>query len=178
VSLSPKAQSLYKLQSYDGRAGIDGVAVHALRRFRDEGGALTELLRLESGGASGLAGFRPVQVNYSCLQPGRIKALHVHLRQTDVWFVPPEDRVLVVVVDVRAGSPTEGGTLRLLLGDGESALLRIPPGVAHGMRNVGDRPARVLYFTDRLFSVDPTECDEGRLPWDLVGREVWEPPID
>jgi dTDP-4-dehydrorhamnose 3,5-epimerase len=178
VSLSPKASSLYKLQSYAGRPAIAGVVWHALRRFHDDGGALTELVRLTAEGAAGIDGFRPVQVNYSCLQPGAIKGLHVHLRQTDVWFVPPEDRVLAVLVDVRAGSASEGQRMRAVLGDGESALLRIPPGVAHGLRNLGVQPARILYFTDRFFSAEPDECDEGRLPWDLVGREVWDVAIE
>ena len=59
-------------------------------------------------------------------------------------------------------------------GDGHPALLRIPPGVAHGCRNLGAEPARLLYFTDLQFSADPDRSDEGRLPWDFVGRDVWD----
>jgi dTDP-4-dehydrorhamnose 3,5-epimerase len=125
---------------------------------------------------SGLAGFEPAQLNYSTLQPGAIKAFHVHRRQTDVWFVPPEDRVLLILVDVREGSPTEGQESRWVLGDGRAALVRIPPGVAHGCRNLGTQLARILYLTDLEFDPDPQRCDEGRLPWDYVGGEVWELP--
>ena len=123
-----------------------------------------------------LAGFEPVQVNYSSLQPGVIKAFHVHRRQTDVWFVPPEDRVLLLLVDVREGTSSAGQRQRMILGDGRPALVRIPPGVAHGCRNIGPDVARIVYFTDLAFSADPANCDEGRLPWDLVGAEVWETP--
>jgi dTDP-4-dehydrorhamnose 3,5-epimerase len=135
---------------------------------------MTELLRLERGAPKGLAGFDLAQVNYSTLEPGVAKAFHVHRRQTDVWFVAPEDRVLLVLVDVRAGSPSEKRQVRVLLGDGDASLVRIPPGVAHGCRNLGTKPARLLYFTDVHFSPEPGTCDEGRLPWDFLGAEVWE----
>jgi dTDP-4-dehydrorhamnose 3,5-epimerase len=82
--------------------------------------------------------------------------------------------MLVVLIDVRQGSPTEGARLRLMLGDGASRLLRIPPGVAHGVRNLGTAVGRIIYFTDLHFSAEPSACDEGRLPWDFAGPEVWE----
>jgi hypothetical protein len=30
-------------------------------------------------------------------------------------------------------------------------------------------------MTDMHFSAEPAATDEGRLPWDLVGAEIWEP---
>jgi dTDP-4-dehydrorhamnose 3,5-epimerase len=79
-----------------------------------------------------------------------------------------------VLIDARRGSATEGVRMRLMLGDGASRLLRIPPGVAHGVRNLGTRPGRIVYLTDLHFSAEPSSCDEGRLPWDFAGAEVWE----
>jgi dTDP-4-dehydrorhamnose 3,5-epimerase-like enzyme len=64
--------------------------------------------------------------------------------------------------------------MRFMLGNGASRLLRIPPGVAHGARNLDVRPGRIIYFVDVRFSPEPAECDEGRLPWDFLGPEVWE----
>jgi dTDP-4-dehydrorhamnose 3,5-epimerase len=167
---------VYRVQDYGRGPTIEGFRTIELRRFNDDGGSMMELLRLTGSGSEppGLAGFRPAQVNYSCLQPGVTKAFHLHRKQTDVWFVPPEDRLLLVLVDLRAGSETEGNHLRLMLGDSRAALVRIPPGVAHGCRNLGSQPARIVYFSDRLFSSEPPECDEGRIPWDYLGREVWD----
>ena len=122
-----------------------------------------------------MAGFDVRQVNYSEIEPGIIKAFHVHARQTDVWYTPPSDRLLVVLVDVRQGSATEGVVRRIMLGAGVSRLLRIPPGVAHGVRNLGTATGHIIYFVDQHFSADPAGCDEGRLPWDYVGAEIWEP---
>jgi hypothetical protein len=33
-------------------------------------------------------------------------------------------------------------------------------------------------MTDVRFSPEPAATDEGRLPWDLVGAQVWEPAKD
>jgi dTDP-4-dehydrorhamnose 3,5-epimerase len=174
MNLSPNAKRAFAVQSYGTAPTIDGVQLIDLKRHHDDGGAMTELGRLVNGGHEGVAGFTVRQVNYSELEPAAIKAFHLHLRQTDVWFVPPSDRVLVVLVDVREGSATNGTRMRLMLGSGTSRLLRIPPGVAHGARNLGTAMGRIIYFTDVQFSADPALCDEGRLPWDFVGASIWE----
>jgi dTDP-4-dehydrorhamnose 3,5-epimerase len=174
MDISPDAKRVFQLQAYGPTTTIEGVTLVTLARHADDGGSLTELARLADGRAEGLDGFSVRQVNYSELAPGTIKAFHLHVRQTDVWYVPPGDRMLIVLLDVRQGSPTEGARLRVVLGDGVSRLLRIPPGVAHGVRNLGPGPGRIIYFTDLHFSAEPSSCDEGRLPWDFAGADVWE----
>jgi dTDP-4-dehydrorhamnose 3,5-epimerase len=119
-------------------------------------------------------GFEVRQINYSEMEPGAIKAFHVHRRQTDVWFVPPGDKMLLVLLDVRAGSRSTDVTRRLILGDGASRLVAIPPGVAHGVKNLGPARGRIIYFVDTQFSTAPDLCDEGRLPWDVAGPEIWD----
>ena len=175
MELTPPAKRAFQLQAYGAAPSIDGVALVELRRHHDDGGSMTELVRLADGRTGALPGFEVRQANYSELAPGALKAYHLHVRQTDVWFVPPTDRLLVVLLDVRQGSPTEGARMRLVLGDGASRLLRIPPGVAHGVKNLGVTTGRILYFTDVHFSPEPSMCDEGRLPWDFAGAEIWEP---
>ncbi|TMQ22717.1 MAG: dTDP-4-dehydrorhamnose 3,5-epimerase [Candidatus Rokuibacteriota bacterium] len=174
MDFSPDAKRAFQLQSYGPARTIDGVALVPLTRHADDGGSLTELARLADGRAEGLADFVVRQINFSELAPGAIKAYHLHVRQTDVWYVPPGDRMLVVLLDVRHGSSTEGARMRFILGDGASRLLRIPPGVAHGVRNVGLQAGRIVYLTDFHFSAEPSSCDEGRLPWDFAGANVWE----
>lgn len=144
-----------------------------LKRFNDDGGAITELGRLESGIHAQLPGFVVRQVNYSEVEPGAIKAFHLHRRQTDVWYVPPSSKLLLVLHDCRAGSATENQTMRFVLGDGKDRIVRIPPGVAHGCRNLGAERGVILYFVDVQFSID-ANCDEGRLPYDHLGTEIWE----
>jgi dTDP-4-dehydrorhamnose 3,5-epimerase len=174
VEINAKAKAAFTLQDYARKPSIDGVQIVPLRRFNDDGGAITELGRLTNGAHAQLEGFEVKQVNYSEVEPGAIKAYHMHHRQTDVWYVPPCDKLLLVLHDVRRGSRTEGATMRFVLGDGNSALVRIPPGVAHGTRNLARQVGRIIYMVDVQFSVEPSQCDEGRLPWDFLGAEIWE----
>jgi dTDP-4-dehydrorhamnose 3,5-epimerase len=171
---TPQAKQVFQVQSYAPAPTIDGVQITSLTRHHDDGGSLTELARLVDGTPQSVPGFTVRQVNFSEIEPDAIKAFHLHTRQTDVWFVPPTDRVLLVLADVRKGSRTEGVTMRFMLGNGASRLVRIPPGVAHGARNLGAATGRIIYFTDLHFSADPADCDEGRLPWDYLGAAVWD----
>src|SRR5438874_853822 len=73
-----------------------------------------------------------VQGNRSDKQAGALVGLHFHLHQADYWYVP-RGRALVVLHDLREGSPTEGATLTLEMGEGHEVGVCIPPGVAHGL---------------------------------------------
>jgi dTDP-4-dehydrorhamnose 3,5-epimerase len=169
-----EAKRRFQLQSYATRPMIDGVEIIELTRHADDGGSITELMRLDGGITSSLPGFAIRQINYSEIEPGVIKAFHLHARQTDVWYVPPSGRLLFVLVDVRKGSRTEGLHQRFMLGAGASRLVRIPPGVGHGVRNIATTTGHLVYLVDQYFSGDPATCDEGRLPWDYLGPEIWE----
>lgn len=174
MQINDPARDAFGYQDYSPSPRIDGVEIVDLRRFNDDGGAITELGRLTAGAHGQLEGFEVKQVNYSVVEPDAIKAYHLHHRQTDVWYVPPSDRILLVLHDARKGSATEGVTMRFMLGDGNSRLVRIPPGVAHGCRNLAGGPGAIIYFVDVQFSATEGECDEGRLPWDFLGQEIWD----
>ena len=174
IPLSDRARRAFALQDYAAAPAIPGVEIVELRRFADDGGSFTELGRLTAGQHGAFPGFEVRQVNYTEMDPGVIKAFHLHRRQTDVWYVPPEDKMLLVLLDMRAGSSAEGVSRRLVLGEGTPRLVSIPPGVAHGVRNLAAARGRIIYFVDTHFSPDPEEGDEGRLPWDFAGPEIWE----
>src|SRR4029434_548191 len=101
------AKRAFALQDYTPQAPLGGVEIVDLKRFVDDRGAVLALGRLAAGAHAALRGFEVKQVNYSEMDPGVIKAFHLHRRQTDVWFIPPRDKMLVVLVDVRQASPTE-----------------------------------------------------------------------
>tara|TARA_R110002126_G_scaffold86474_18_gene208795 strand:- start:623 stop:1162 length:540 start_codon:yes stop_codon:yes gene_type:complete len=174
TQFNESASGAYGVQDYSAQPTIDGVEIIQLRRFNDDGGSMTELGRLDGGMHKLVPGFEAKQINYSVMDPQVIKAFHLHKRQTDVWYVPPSDKIMLVLADVRSGSATEGQVKRYVLGDGNSFLVRIPPGVAHGAKNLRTAaPSAIIYFVDVQFSVDD-DCDEGRLPWDFFGTDVWE----
>ena len=174
MELRDDAKRLFGTQDYAPAPKIQGVEILDLKWHADDGGALTELGRFTAGVHDAFPGFTLAQVNYSEIEAGAIKAFHLHRRQTDIWYVPPDDKLLLVLVDVRAESPTEGITMRLILGGGNSRLVRIPPGVAHGVRNLALGKGHIIYFVDVKFSPDPASCDEGRLPWDYAGPDIWD----
>src|ERR1051325_5703552 len=126
MEFSPEAKQAFQLQPYGATPTIVGVRLVDLRRFHDDGGAMTELGRLVDGRLQGLPEFTVRQINFSVMEPGAIKAFHLHSRQTDVWYVPPTDRLLMVLVDVRKGSPTEHVQMRFMHSDGASRLVVIP----------------------------------------------------
>jgi dTDP-4-dehydrorhamnose 3,5-epimerase len=159
-------------QSYASRPRIEGVQLIDLSLFSDEGGDFCEVTRfLEDGRLSHLPGYRPAQISYSLMEPGTIKAFHLHRNQDDLWFVPPGDRLLIGLLDVREGSATRDLSMRLVLGAGKARLLFVPRGVAHGVANLSPRPASVIYFVTQAF--DAQNPDEHRLPYDLLGPDFW-----
>jgi dTDP-4-dehydrorhamnose 3,5-epimerase len=159
-------------QSYEEQPGIDGVALFDLQLLGDEGGDFCEVGRYNAHGELEAApGFRPAQCGYSFMEPGTIKAWHLHVRQEDLWFIPPHDRCLVGLLDVREKSTTYQCRMRFVMGGGRARLLLIPRGVAHGIANLSNRPASMFYFVNEAFNRD--NPDEQRLPWDLLGEDFW-----
>lgn len=171
TSSAKKSREDVTRQDYASKPSIDGVRFVDVVRHLDDAGEFSELGRFAGGRLEALPDFEIQQVNHSLMQPGTIKAWHLHYRQEDVWFVPPDERLLVGLFDVRKESRTEGVTMRLVLGDGQGRLLYIPRGVAHGAANPYPRAARILYFVNQKF--DPKDPDEYRLPADAAGKDFW-----
>ncbi len=174
MKLIKEIEDKLTLQDYSKTKIIDGVKVVDLKRFNDDGGSFIELARLTNGNPELLPEVNIKQINFSEMLPNVIKAFHVHIKQTDIWFVPPKDKILLVLVDIREDSPTKGLQMRIPLGDYKSKLVVIPPGIAHGCKNIGTDTGQIIYFVSSIFSADPKDSDEGRLPWDYFGSEIWE----
>ena len=100
-----------------------------------------------------------VQANRSDKQAGALVGLHYHLHQADYWYVP-RGRARVVLHDLRDGSPTDGSTLVVDLGEDEERGVLIPPGVAHGFAALTD--LTITYLVDAYYNPD----DELGMAWD------------
>lgn len=166
-------------KSYARPQPIAGVEVLPLQRFVDDRGLFVEIFRstpTHAGTeklASFFAGVAPAQVNFSLVTASdHVKGLHYHLRQADVWFCPPPSKMKVVLLDVRRDSPTSGHTQVVVLGEGRDALVKIPPGVAHGYRPL-TMPCGLFYLVTDCFNLDAP--DEYRVAWDhpLV-HHLWQ----
>lgn len=169
-----QAKKISTKQDYSPKRLVEGVEIIEIKRFVGEDGAFNEVVRLKEGKVilpKELKGFEVRQVNYSRVVPQTIKAWHYHQKQDEIWFVHPESKVIVGLLDLREKSSTCRFYTKIALGDGKAHLLYIPRGVAHGLSNPYPWEATMTYLVNNWF--DGT--DEWRLPYDfIVGRKFWE----
>src|SRR4051812_29271164 len=112
-----------------------------------------------------------IQGNRSDKQAGAVVGLHYHLHQADYWYVP-RGRIRVVLHDLRVGSPTDGATLAVEIGDHDDRGVFIPPGVAHGFAALTD--ATITYLVDQYYN----PADELGVAWDDPALDVRWPTAD
>jgi dTDP-4-dehydrorhamnose 3,5-epimerase len=138
-------------------AAIQGVELKALVTHVDERGFFREVIRVTDEFFG--EGFG--QWSHSQMYPGVAKAWHIHPHQVDWWYVPL-GTLKVALYDRREDSPTHGELMEIFLGENTPpAVLKIPPGVAHGCKAIGGI-AHLFYVTSGVY--DPKE--EGRIPHD------------
>jgi dTDP-4-dehydrorhamnose 3,5-epimerase len=100
-----------------------------------------------------------VQASRSDKQAGAVVGLHYHLHQADYWYVP-RGQARVILHDLRVGSPTEGVTQSVEIGDQDDRGIFIPPGVAHGFASLTDMT--LTYLVDSYYN----PSDELGVAWD------------
>lgn len=164
------------LQNYHRKQIIKDVKIITLKNIPGEEGDFGEILRLKKGFLESVPGFEVVQMNRTNLVPRSIKAWHLHLEQDEIWYVRPSDHVLIGLWDMREDSPTNGITMRHVLGGGASQLIYIPHGVAHGSSVLIERSIELYVFVNRQFDIN--KPDERRIPWDTLGEDFWSPKRD
>src|SRR3990167_7839091 len=106
-------------QNYAPKRKIAGVQIVDLPTFRDDGGYFLELSRFSKHVMQQFPEFDLQQLNLSEMDPGAIKAWHIHHQQDDIWFVPPSYRMLVALKDIRPTSKTADALMRFVLGAGK-----------------------------------------------------------
>lgn len=164
-------------QDYSQKATIEGVRFLPLIYNMEEEGELTELITLTPEGTlRQLPTFKFAQLNRVRMNPGNIKAWHLHLGKDEIWYVVPSGELFVGLWDIRKNSKTHGVTMRVVLGGVNSQLLFIPKGVAHGSANLTLDQVVLFSITDKLFK--DSSDDEYRIHWDKLGPEFWLPQRD
>ncbi|MDQ3523288.1 MAG: dTDP-4-dehydrorhamnose 3,5-epimerase family protein [Gemmatimonadota bacterium] len=173
IRLMPTVEQSVTFQSYGSGSEVEGVFQHPLRKHVALEGWFMEHLRLAAGEVQGLPfPFTVRQISISRAVPGRVNGFHIHPKrgQDELWCVV-DGTLLVWLIDVREGSPTAGNRRKVVLHAEAPSLLHIPTGVAHGYK-AGPTGALLVYAMNSQFDVqDP---NEGRLPWDFFGAELWE----
>lgn len=137
---------------------IDDVKVRRLSFIPDERGYLLEILRSDWEEFEKFG-----QVYVTAAYPGVVKGWHYHKIQTD-HFVCIHGTAKVVLYDRRADSPTHGEVNEFFIGERNPSLIKIPSGVVHGFKGVGQDVALIVNVPTELYNRD--EPDEYRLPYD------------
>lgn len=160
-------------QDYAPAPEIEGVYCLPLKKHVALEGSFMEHLRMIEGRVEGLPHpFEVRQISFSRSEPQRVNAFHLHPKevQNELWTVI-QGVLKVWLVDVRGDSPTSGVRRCYVLNGEAPGLLHIPSGVAHGYK-AGREGALLVYAMDSQFNLaDP---NEGRLPWDGFGADLWD----
>jgi len=135
---------------------LPGVKLAELERFVDERGLFHELLR--SDWQELLEGDAIVQANLSVTYPGVVRAWHRHLRgQVDYFFVVGGS------AKVCAFDEASRHLVEVVLSWERPQILRVPGVYWHGFKALGNEPAYIVYFVNKLY--DYRTPDEERRPW-------------
>lgn len=135
---------------------LPGIVIKPLKRFADERGFFTEIMRTDW---VDLFQDQVVQANMSYSYPGMIRAWHRHERGQVDHFLAVKGSLKICAYD------DETRELDEIVSSGEvPQVVRVPGHYWHGFRVVGDEPALLVYFVNKLY--DYSDPDEIRRPWD------------
>ena len=146
---------------------IDGVRIVPLRQIVDERGKIMHMLRADAPHFEGFG-----EIYFSMVNPGAIKAWHIHKIMT-LNYAVPIGQIKFVLYDERAGSPTKGEVQEIFLGPDSYNLVVVPPLVWNGFKGVGTTPALVANCAS--IPHDPTEIErkdpfDSSIPYDWAIR--------
>lgn len=144
-------------QKVDAR--IEGVITREVLHVPRDHGVITETFRPEWDPS----GLPVVHVYQSRLFPAAIGAWSCHMKTTDRLFVN-QGHLKIVLYDDRQASGTYRQLMELHVGDARPTFLVVPPGIWHGLQNLGTSDALVLNYPTNAYNYE--DPDHYRLPYD------------
>ncbi|HHT9119466.1 MAG TPA: polysaccharide biosynthesis C-terminal domain-containing protein [Candidatus Hypogeohydataceae bacterium YC41] len=124
---------------------MQGIEIKDLKVLQDHRGWFVELFRKEFGIE------KIAQVNLTVATPGMVKGNHYHLHKTE-WYCVIKGRMKLVLEDIDNRKTSE-----ITLGDDELRVVKVPPRVIHGFKNIGEGDMYLIYSTD--ISFEPRDTD-------------------
>ena len=116
---------------------IEGVTIKQLKKIPDERGCIYHMLRCDDPLFEKFG-----EVYFSIVNPGVIKAWHLHEEMT-LNYAVVQGMIKLVLYDDRDNSPTKGSCMQLFVGEENYCLVKIPPKIWNGFKGVGVKPAIV-----------------------------------
>jgi dTDP-4-dehydrorhamnose 3,5-epimerase len=134
---------------------IDGVIIKPLRQIPDERGKIMHMLRSDD----------PIyerfgEIYFSAVNPGAIKAWHLH-KEMALNYAVVVGNIKLALYDDRDGSPTRGELQEVFIGQDNYCLVHIPALVWNGFKGTGVIPAIVAncstvpHRPDEIVRLDP-----------------------
>ena len=134
---------------------LPGIIIKPLKRFADERGFFTEIMR---GDWAEVFQEGIVQANMSYSYPGMVRAWHRHGRGQVDHFLAVKGALKICAYD------DESREIDEIVSSGEAPqVVRVPGHYWHGFKVLGNEPAVLVYFVNRLY--DYSDPDEIRRPW-------------
>ena len=172
MKISEITEQWLKQQKFEIKPGvtIDGIFLKELTPFVDGRGDVIELW------SQGWPEFKDglviptVHAYQSATDPGVVKCWHLHEIHTD-QFTVTRGKLQVSLVDVREDSPTFGQANKVILGVQRPRFIKIPPGIMHGWKALGNQETIVVNFQSHVYDAG----DEYKFSWNCVLEEIWEP---
>ena len=144
---------------------LPGIVIKPLKRFADERGFFTEIMRADW---KDVIQDEIVQANMSVSYPGMVRAWHRHERGQVDHFLAVRGALKICAYD------DETRELDEIISAGDNPqIVRMPGHYWHGFRVVGNEPATLVYFVNRLY--DYSSPDEDKT---AMGRSCNCPQID
>jgi dTDP-4-dehydrorhamnose 3,5-epimerase len=135
---------------------LDGIRIKPIKRFVDERGFFSEVMRTDWKDLFGED--KIAQVNFSFTYPDVIRAWHRHLRGQVDYFLVLRGSIKICAFDDQTAEVNE-----IVSSGFDLQLVRMPGHYWHGFKAVGNEPTMLVYFTTNLYnSSDP---DEERRDW-------------
>ena len=146
---------------------IDGVRVLPLKQIPDERGKVMHMLRADDAHFEKFG-----EVYFSTVYAGVVKGWHLHERMT-INYAVPVGSIKLVIYDDRDGSSTRGAFQEIFLGDGNYALVTVPPHLWNGFKGIGSpfsvvaNCATIPHDPTEIVRLDPLT---GKIPYDWAVR--------
>ena len=142
---------------------IDGVKITPLRQIPDERGVIMHMLKSTDDVFENFG-----EIYFSGVNPGAIKAWHIHKEMT-LNYAVPIGQIKFVLFDDRPQSPTKGTVQELFIGYGNYVLVTVPPMVWNGFKGLGNSMslvancASIPHDPNEISRMDPFSPD---IPYD------------
>jgi len=135
---------------------LEGVKIYELKKFPDERGFFSEILRQDWKDLLGDEWIAQANLSYS--YPGIVRAWHRHLRGQVDYFIVVKGAMKICAYDEKTKQLDE-----IIASEHKLQVVRIPGQYWHGTKTVGNEPSLTIYFVTRLY--DHKKPDEERRPW-------------